>query len=563
MKKIIQLTAIMLIVCSSVSFSETVSRVFSYNGPGNQLDFCTGIVQDNEGRVYATGVSWGSNNTKEDYATIKFGEDGDFIWVARYDGPGHNLDYASAIAIDNAGNVYVTGWSRSGSSYGTEDYLTIKYNNNGVMLWSRRYDGSLGNDCHSYDYAKAIYVDAAGNVYVTGQSWGNDDLRDDYLTVKYNSNGALQWAKRYNGPSCKEDIASSLAVDPNGNVYVTGKSFQSNKGYDIVTVKYNGSGSQQWAARYNGTNNSDDGGNEVKVDDNGNVYVTGFTHAGTQKLNYATLKYNTAGAQQWLKTFSNPNRNDTDVATGLDLDVYGNVYVTGYSKGYTEPTNVVSYDYVTVKYANFDGAQMWMNIYDGGSDDKAFDIKVVNKGCSSGPRTSGDVPCWDIDVYVTGQSTGIGTQGDIVTARYLENGTSKWVNRFNGPTNGNDGAFSISVKNNHPIIYTAGAFGNDYGIIGITESRSTAMDNITGMSTSYPNPFNPETNISFRVEKEGAVKIVIFDILGRTVATLLDKKMGAGVHSVNWNASNLNSGVYFYRLDTEYASETKKLVLVK
>ena len=113
MKKRIISFGLLILIISSVSFGEVVSRIMTYNGPGRQLDKCTGIVQDNLGRVYATGVSWGGNNTKEDYATIKFGEDGDFLWVARYDGPGHDLDYASAIAIDNAGNVYVTGWSQN------------------------------------------------------------------------------------------------------------------------------------------------------------------------------------------------------------------------------------------------------------------------------------------------------------------------------------------------------------------------------------------------------------------------------------------------------------------
>ena len=85
-----------------------------------------------------------------------------------------------------------------------------------------------------------MLVDAQGNVYVTGQSWGNDNLRDDYLTIKYNSAGVLQWAKRYNGPSSKEDIAYSLSLDASGNVYVTGSSFMNNMGYDMLTIKYNG-----------------------------------------------------------------------------------------------------------------------------------------------------------------------------------------------------------------------------------------------------------------------------------------------------------------------------------
>ena len=561
MKKIILISALMMLIITSVSFSEVVSRIMSYNGPGNQIDKCTGIVQDNLGRVYATGVSWGTSSTKEDYATIKFGEDGDFLWVARYDGPGHNLDYASAITVDNAGNVYVTGWSRSGSAFGTEDYLTIKYNTNGQMIWSKRYDGAVTNDCYYYDYARAIVVDATGNVYVTGQSWGNDNLKDDYLTIKYNSSGVLQWAKRYNGPSCKEDIAYSLALDAAGNVYVTGTSYQTNKGYDMLTVKYSSSGSQVWAIRYDGPGSKDDIAQKIKVDMNGNVYITGSSHGGnTSKVDYATIKYNTSGQQQWLKRF-NGEANDTDVATSMDLDVYNNVYVTGYSKSPPIGTTPGQYDYYTLKYDGNNGDIMWQNKYDGGSVDKAWDIKVVYKSCSTSPYM--DIPCWVIDVYVTGESIGTGTGNDFLTIRYNEQGSTQWTNRFNGPTNGNDAAYSISSGNAYPIIYAGGSFDNDYGIIGITEVRPGFVDNFKGLSTSYPNPFNPVTNINFKVERTSNVKIVVYDLLGKTIATLIDKKLEQGIHSVSWNASDLNSGVYFYRYETEYASETKKLVLVK
>jgi flagellar hook assembly protein FlgD len=84
------------------------------------------------------------------------------------------------------------------------------------------------------------------------------------------------------------------------------------------------------------------------------------------------------------------------------------------------------------------------------------------------------------------------------------------------------------------------------------------------LSSNYPNPFNPETKILFRVTKENTnVRIVIYDILGRTVATLVDKQYNIGTHQASWNASNLNSGVYFYRFETDYSAETKKMVLVK
>ncbi len=564
MKKILLPITVLMLAFSAAVFGQTVSRIMTYNGPGNQLDQCNAITQDKSGKVYATGVSWGGSS-KEDYATIKFGEDGDFLWVARYNGSGNNLDHASAIAIDNGGNVYVTGWSRYGSGEETEEIATIKYNNNGTQMWVAKFNGNIG-DCHNFSHGNAIVVDNAGNVYVTGESHQFPNAHEDYITLKYSPSGVLLWSARYNGSGTVEDMAYSLDLDAAGNVYVTGKSCGNGAGYDIVTVKYNGgNGAQQWATRYNGPGNSYDAASELVVDGAGNVFVTGTSYGGSStKLDYVTIKYNSSGQQQWLKRF-NGTANDTDVATGLDLDVYGHAFVTGYSKTYGLPST--SYDYYTVKYAGFDGSVLWSNLYNGGAVDKAWDIKVVYKPCASlNPREPElDIPCWVIDVYVTGQSAGTGTSNDFLTIRYNELGVQKWANRFNGPTNGNDAAYSISAFNGFPTMYVGGSFASDYGIIGITEGNSGGSDGIiiNGLTTSYPNPFNPETNISFKVERETGVKIIVYDMLGKTVAVLADSKFSTGIHTVNFNASNLNSGVYFYRYETEYASETKKIVLIK
>jgi hypothetical protein len=565
MKKILLLITVLMLVSSSVSFGEVVSRILSYNGPGNQLDQCNAITQDKGGFVYATGVSWGGAS-KEDYATIKFGENGDFLWVARYNGSGNNLDHASAITCDNAGNVYVTGWSRYGSGEETEEIATIKYNTNGTQMWVAKFNGNMG-DCHNFSHGNAIVVDGAGNVYVTGESHQYPNSHEDYITLKYSPSGVLLWSARYNGSGTVEDMAYSLGLDAAGNVYVTGKSCGNGAGYDIVTIKYNGgNGAQQWAIRYNGPGNSYDAASELVVDKAGNVFVTGTSHGGSStKLDYVTIKYNSAGQQQWLKRF-NGTASDTDAATALDLDVFNNVYVTGYSKS----TGTAKFDYCTIKYGSYDGSVIWTSMYNGGAIDKAWDIKIVYKPCPSFSGDNGnnggtelDVPCWLIDIYVTGQSAGTGTSNDFMTIRYDESGAQKWANRFNGPTNGNDAAYSISVLNGHPILYVGGLMGNDYGVIGITEQRPSEDIINTGFTSSYPNPFNPETKISFVVAKESNVKIIVYDMLGKTVAVLADSKYDAGTHSINFNAVNLNSGVYFYRYETDYASETRKIVLIK
>ncbi len=83
------------------------------------------------------------------------------------------------------------------------------------------------------------------------------------------------------------------------------------------------------------------------------------------------------------------------------------------------------------------------------------------------------------------------------------------------------------------------------------------------LDQNYPNPFNPSTKITFMLEKTGHTTITVFDILGREVTVLVNKTLAAGSHSISFDAENLNAGVYFYRLQSEGQSLTRKMMLIK
>ena len=253
-------------------------------------------------------------------------------WLARYEGPGNLDDSAQAIALDRWGNVYVTGFSDGGGT--GYDYATIKYNSAGQKEWVARYNGP-GNDG---DLAQAIAVDDSGNVYVTGFSVGSG-TGFDYATIKYNSAGHEQWAARYNGPGNDFDEGLAIAVDTSGNVYVTGESWDPGTKTDYATIKYNSAGQEQWVARYDCSAGIDNAA-AIALDSSGNVYVTGDSGSGSD---YATIKYNPAGQQQWVARYNGPG-NDDDGATAIATDNSGNVYVTGFSVG-----SGVDYDYATIK----------------------------------------------------------------------------------------------------------------------------------------------------------------------------------------------------------------------
>jgi hypothetical protein len=193
------------------------------------------IALDSSGNVFVSGYSEAAGSGR-DYATIKYSNAGVPLWTNRYNGPGNYIDGASALAADGNGNVLVTGVSYgTGGSY---DYATIKYSNAGLPLWTNRYNGPANGD----DEAVSVAVDAAGNVVVTGYSVGNASGYD-YATIAYSSAGLPLWTNRYNGPANGGDLPQtkqSLALGPDGSVYVTGASDAGVNGtaFDFATVKY-------------------------------------------------------------------------------------------------------------------------------------------------------------------------------------------------------------------------------------------------------------------------------------------------------------------------------------
>jgi beta-propeller repeat-containing protein len=372
----------------SAGLQQWVAR---YNGPANDYDIATAIAVDDAGNVYVTGESVGSGTTF-DYATIKYDSAGNQQWVARYNGPGSGVDEGTAIAVDDAGNVYVTGNS-VGSGTGA-DYATIKYDAEGQQQWVARYNGP-GN---AEDIPVAIEFDSSGSVYVTGHSFGSGSGYD-YATVKYDSAGQQQWVARYNGPGNGADIATDVAVDGSGNVYVTGGSTGSSTGIDIATIKYNSSGQEQWVARYNGPENSVDYAEAIAIDDLNNVYVAGASASALERYDFATVKYDAAGQQAWVAEYSGTGAGDNQ-ADEIEVDSSGSVYVTGESLGFGTGN-----DYATVKYDS-SGQEQWVARYDGpaSADDFASGLAIDSSN----------------NVYVTGRSTGSGAAFDYATVKYVQ-----------------------------------------------------------------------------------------------------------------------------------------------
>ena len=312
----------------------------TYNGTANAMDLANDIVLDDDGNIYVTGSSSGVG-TSSDFVTIKYWPDGTQIWTARYSASATLGEEANVVDLDDLGNVYVAG----GSAY---DYALVKYSPEGEQLWAARYNGPD----NGWDTATDMRVSNDGFAYVTGISSGGSTQRD-IATLKYNPNGNLVWARRYNGTGNTGDEAYALTIDRDDNVYVTGAIEVADNDRNIVTLKYYPTGARAWVAIYDGPAGSFDLGHDIAVDRQGNTIVTGLSFDTAIYNSFVTIKYDSQGSREWITRHASGGEGRSVV-----VDVHGDIYSTG--SHLTQ--DMMSASIATVKYGS-DGTQQWLMEY--------------------------------------------------------------------------------------------------------------------------------------------------------------------------------------------------------
>ncbi len=305
-----------------------------------------------------------------------------------------------AITSDKFGNVYISGMCVRNSP----DIFVLKLNSDGDTLWTQILDSPE----HLDDWATGICVGGDGSVYVCGYSW-NIGTRWDCILIKLDEMGNLQWVKAF--ATVEDDYAFGIAIDKLENVIITGKTKAIGTGYDFLTLKYSSSGTLLWEKRYDGPVNGDDEAIAVKVDELGNVYVTGRSVGVSTGFDFVTLKYSPNGDDLWVERYDGDAK-DFDEPVALALDKSRNVYVTGRSRG-----NNSNFDFLTIKYDN-SGNQLWVARYDGGNQEIDEPNSLANDE--------------EGNVIVVGRSYSSTTNFDFLTVKYSSGGNELWAKKFVG-----------------------------------------------------------------------------------------------------------------------------------
>ncbi|MBS4065692.1 MAG: T9SS type A sorting domain-containing protein [Chitinophagaceae bacterium] len=521
------------------------------------------VAVDASGNIYTTGTFSGTvdfnpgpgtyNLTSGGYSDAfitKLDASGNFVWAKSLTGNagGNHAVYANSIALDVSGGIYVTG-SFSGVvdfdpgaitfylvSAGQEDIFISKFDTNGSLTWAKSMEGSQN------DKGLSITVDTLNNVYTTGCFSGfvdfNPDLPiysfsavagQDIFISKLNSSGNFVWAKSIGGTLA--DVARSIKVDMQGNVYTTG-SFQGTADFDpgagtfSLTAMYNdifiskldASGNFVWAKRMGGS--MDDTGRSIAIDAWQNVYITGYFQdvadfdpgTGTYSVTcihvYCSFitKLDAFGNLLWAKVMDGGYLNQ---AMSIVLDASQNVYTTGIFQG-------------TVDFDPGPGV---------------FDLTAVL-----------------LSIYIV--------KLDVT-------GNFDWAKNISGTSNVVSNAITIDTPGN---VYLTGYFGGTINFepgAGVSSLSAAGLNDIFVLKMSYSsvgldekttiNDFkiypNPNSGV-FSIDLNADTRIIVTNLLGQEI---LDQQKLPGKHFLN--ISGHNSGIYFIQLlSDEKIIATKKII---
>ncbi len=450
----------------SISAQAQLTQQWHYelNGAGDFNDQINSIALDNQGNAYLAGYSV-NIGTDRDYLIMKVNNTGAIVWSREFSAPGNGPDEAKKVLIHPNGNIIVTGYGNN-KAVGN-DFWTMALNTSGDTLWTSLHNSSATN---LYDEANDMAIDANGNIFVVGDSDNDPTLitNHDYMIVKLSANGAFLWEKKKNGSGNAEDRCLGVDIDSNNDIYVTGRS-SNGADDDYLTMKYNNAGTLVWSDVVD--NGGTDRAVDIEVGSNNNIYVTGRSDNGTDD-DYYSLVYSTAGAvlAQSIYDYAGDDR-----PVALTTFPNGDFAVTGKSDG--NITAAIDNNAVTVKF-NSAGNLIWSASFSNVA--LADDLPTAIASDASG------------SVAVTGYTdtdASVNINNEIFIAAYSPSGTtlSTYISNNGAGVIGDDIGYAIQYKNANTL-----AVAGCYSLNDIVNAQSASyMEYAVGSNAlTYSTLFN-------------------------------------------------------------------------
>jgi len=495
-----------------------------FGGNGNNGDQANAISHDGSNNIYITGnvssttgiASSGAYQTSYgggygDAFVAKFSSSGVLAWATYYGGS--NSDQGQALLVDANSNIYITGYTSSGSGIATSGAyqstgdtingapFLAKFTTSGSLSWAT-YIGSNGSgqglaiDSKNYIYITG-YINDSGLASVGSYQSSNAGYSDAFL-AKFSSSGSLAWATYFGGSA--NDFGYGIASDANSNIYITGYcasatgiatsgAYQTSMAGidDVFLAKFNSDGNLKWATYYGGTNF--DQGIALTTDADSNIYITGSTSSASGIASsgaYQTsiggstdvflAKFTASGILSWGTYYGG---SQYDGAQGICTDANNYIYITGHTQSSTGIATSGAYQMNLAGYADAfaatftsSGSLFWGTYFGDG-------------GGNNGDGGSGIIVDVNSNIYIAGNTTStsyIATSGAYQTSLGGSNGNA-FIAEFASTTTS-----SISgIINDVTLDYTNGDLKNN-GLNGAKVSlflNSNLIKTTTSNATGY------------------------------------------------------------------------------
>jgi hypothetical protein len=458
----------------------------------------------------------------------------------------NSIDLANAAELSPGNFIFVAGTYADKNS--NTQVLILKTDTAGNLIWNKNFTDPEIHSASAID----LKTDAEGNsiILASGRKASGQYI---IVLIKLNSEGDLLWRKIFD-ESNLHYTPVGLAIDENSNCYISSSVQNSKNVTDIISIKYSSNGNFEWKRIYKGAAGNDD--RPVKIiERNDNLIITGVTYSIQSHFDIVTLKYNQAGDLLWNRIF-NASGNHLDYPYDLTSDSAGNIYITGSSRS---DSLLGSEDIIILKY-DIDGNLMLNTFYNGkaGGSDIGFSIALDG----------------DNNIYIGGSTDRGNFQMIYATLKFSSNGIFQWVQTYYDSETPEDFIYEIALNKSGDVFVSGISFNSetDYDFATIKYSQPVVINPSSEhipieykIYQNYPNPFNPVTMISYELPVMSDVKLSVYDILGKEIVVLINKRQNAGRYHFQFSSDyyQLGSGVFIYSLSTENITLSKKMILFK
>ena len=459
----------------------------------------------------------------------------DTMWTKTF--PGIYSDIARQVQPTSDGGYIIAGESESFGP-GIWSVYVVKTDSAGEVEWNKTYGGA------NFDFPYAIRQTTDGGYIVGTYTTSFPPSGTNLRLIKLDEAGDTVWTAVLPNSNGKiVNTASCIVQAPDGGFLIAGYGWTPPYANQICVFKTDPAGALLWNKNYGGS--SDDFGAAIQSTNDGNFILAGYTYSfGSGQCDGYLIKIDQQGDTIW-----------TGVHGGTSYDSYRFVRPAS-DNGYIAVGTTQSFGNAEQAYAvktNELGGLQW-SVAVGGGINEAFEGVCENE---------------NHEYVLSGTTNSFGNgQHDFLIARIGSAGNILGTNTYGGP--GEDFGATIEKTGDGGYVATGSYTGSSYLDFWLlkfapdsiaTAASENLAENITGLN-NFPNPFQNETVITYNLTREMFVELKVLDYLGKELANPVSELQIRGHHYVKFNASDLSTGIYFYQIQINGISVTRKMLKV-